>query len=73
VTTSTGIEGIPAKNLRTVKVGDDPQNYNKLLLELIKDPKESARRAAEARELISREFDTFKLSKRLSQFYKAQA
>ena len=73
VTTSTGIKGIPAENLRTVRVGDDPQTYKNLLLELIKDPKESSRRAAEARKLISREFDTFKLSKRLSQFYKAQA
>jgi glycosyltransferase involved in cell wall biosynthesis len=73
VTTSTGIAGIPAKHLRTVRVGDDPQTYKKLLLELIKDPKESARSAVEARELISRDFDTFKLSKRLCQFYKAQA
>lgn len=73
VTTSTGIEGIPAKNLRTVLVGDDPQSYYKLLLELLKNPKESALGAAEARKLISREFDTFKLSKRLSQFYKEEA
>ena len=73
VTTSTGIEGIPAENLRTVLVGDDPQSYHDLLLELLKDPKESALGVAEARKLISREFDTFKLSKRLSQFYKEEA
>ena len=73
VTTSTGIEGIPAENLKTVLVGDDPQSFSYLLLELIKNPAESALNAAEARELISREFDIFKLSKRLSQFYKEEA
>jgi len=73
VTTSTGIKGIPAENLRSVRVGNDPQTYKNLLLELIKNPKESTRRAAEARKLIGREFDIFKLSKRLSQFYKARA
>jgi glycosyltransferase involved in cell wall biosynthesis len=73
VTTSTGIEGIPAENLRSVMLADDPRAYYYLLLKLIKEPDESARMVAEARKLISREFDTFKLSKRLSQFYKAQA
>ena len=73
VTTSTGIEGIPAENLGTVLVGDDPQSYCNQLLELLKNSKEIALRAAEARKLISREFDTFKLSKRLSQFYKEEA
>ena len=72
VTTSTGIDGIPAENLRTVLVGDDPRHFSRLLLDLLKDPKESARRVLEARELISREFDTFKLSKRLSEFYREE-
>jgi len=73
VTTSTGIEGIPAENLRSVMLGDDPQSFKSLLLKLINDPEMSARMVAEARKLISQEFDTFRLSLRLSQFYKAQA
>lgn len=73
VTTSTGIEGIPAENLKSVMLGDDPQSFKCLLLKLIHDPEMSARMVAEARELISLEFDTFRQSMRLSQFYKAQA
>ncbi len=72
VTTTTGIEGIPAENLQNVMVEDDPQKFKNLLIKLITDPEECARMVADARKLISREFDNFKLSNRLSQFYKAE-
>lgn len=72
VTTGTGIEGLPAVDLETVFVGDDPGSYTKLLLEALNEPQKNSLRAEEAREIIKREFDTFKLSKRLSQFYKEE-
>jgi len=73
VTTHTGIEGIAAEHLRTVMVGNDPQSFKRLIIRLMENPGERASMVAEARKLISREFDNFKLSKRLSQFYTAQA
>ena len=73
VTTTTGIEGIPAENLQNVMVEDDPQKFRNLLIKLITNQEESTRMVADARKLISREFDNFKLSNRLSQFYKEEA
>ncbi len=73
VTTSTGIEGIPAKKLPSVLVGDDPQDFKKLMLKLIRDGGKLNHKVDEARQVISREFDIFELSKRLHQFYIAQA
>jgi len=73
VTSSTGIEGIPAANLPSVLVSDDPGEFKELLLKLIRHPNEADSMAAEARKLISREFNILELSKRLHQFYQAQA
>jgi glycosyltransferase involved in cell wall biosynthesis len=73
LTTTTGIEGIPAKNLENVMVEDDPHKFKNLLIKLITEPKESIRLGAEGRKLIVREFDNFELSNRLSQYYKAEA
>lgn len=73
VTTSLGIEGIPAENIRSVLVADDPQSYLTRILELIKDQTETGHAVTEARNLVSRDFDNFKLSQRLSQFYITQA
>ncbi len=73
VTTRTGMEGIPADSLTTVLVADDPADYKDLVIKLLKNPNEQDLGFQEARSLISREFDTFILSKRLSQFYKEKA
>ena len=73
VTTGTGIEGIAAEHLRTVMVGNDPESFKDLIIRLMANPGERASMVSEARKLITREFDNFKLSKRLSQFYTAQA
>jgi glycosyltransferase involved in cell wall biosynthesis len=73
VTTTTGIEGIPAKNLENVMVEDDPHKFKDLLIKLIREPEDSARLGSEGRKLIVREFDNFELSNRLSQYYKAEA
>lgn len=73
VTTTTGMEGIAAKDLQTIRVGDDPQSFKISILELIKDLNEPADKVNEAREFISREYDNFKLTQGLCQYYLAQA
>ena len=73
VTTSTGIEGIPAAKLPSVRVSDHPHEYKEHLLKLLKHPEEAGLMLEEARKLISREFNILDLSKRLHQFYQAQA
>jgi len=70
VTTTAGIEGIPAKNNQHVVVEDDPAMFSSSLITLLRDTRESERMVKEARELIDQHFDTFELSNRLSQFYK---
>ena len=70
VTTTAGIEGIPAKNHRQVVVEDDPAMFSSQLIKLLQDTEKSEAQVMEARKLTERYFDTFELSKRLSQFYK---
>jgi glycosyltransferase involved in cell wall biosynthesis len=72
VTTSRGIEGIPAKIHPYVVVEDDPNMFGDQLIKLLADPQEQERMLTEARDFVSRYFDTFELSKRLSQFYKTE-
>ena len=72
VTTETGIEGIPAINHHNVAVVNDPLMFSSQIVKLLKDPQEMDRMIAEARQFLSRYFDTFELSIRLSQFYKTE-
>jgi glycosyltransferase involved in cell wall biosynthesis len=72
VTTTRGIEGIPAINRQNVVVEDDPNIFGGQLIKLLTDPQEQERMLTEARVFVSRYFDTFELSKRLSQFYKTE-
>jgi len=72
VTTSTGIEGIPAAELPSVKVCDHPLDYKDQLLKLINNPQDVGLMVEEGRKLISREFNILELSKRLHKFYQAQ-
>ncbi len=72
VTTTMGIEGIPAINRKNVVVVDDPNLFGSQLIKLLADPQEQERMLTEARDFVSRYFDTFELSKRLSQFYKTE-
>jgi glycosyltransferase involved in cell wall biosynthesis len=69
ITTSAGIEGIPAINYQHVVVEDDPGLFCAKLINLIRDAEKAERMRIEAREFIGRYFDTFDLSTRLSQFY----
>jgi len=72
VTTSAGIEGIPAINHPYLLVEDDPLKFSTQLVRLLRNFPESEHLHAEAREFIKRYFDTFELSSRLSKFYKTE-
>jgi len=72
LTTSAGIEGIPAVNHKHIIVEDDPGLFCSQLISLLRDPDAQEKQLAAARKFISRHFDTFELSARLSQFYKTE-
>ena len=72
VTTSAGIEGIQIVNHQNVAVEDDPYRFSNQVIKLLTDPHETDHMLAGTREFISRNFDTFELSTRLSQFYKTE-
>lgn len=72
VTTSAGIEGIPFNHQPGVAVTDDPGEFCSQIIKFIKAQPETDVTPAGARQFISRHFDTFELSTRLSQFYKAE-
>ena len=72
VTTSAGIEGIPAENNQHVLVEDDPEKFSSRLIKLLGDKEETERMVREARSFVGRRFDTIELSTRLSQFYKTE-
>ncbi len=72
VTTSAGIEGIPVHNHPYVSVTDDPKVFCSHIVKLIKVTNDQVQGSARARQFISKHFDTFELSTRLSQFYKTE-
>jgi glycosyltransferase involved in cell wall biosynthesis len=72
VTTTRGIEGIPARIQQDVAVEDDPYKFSNQIVKLLNDRQESNRMRKEARKLIERDFDTLALSNRLIQFYKTE-
>lgn len=69
VTTTTGIEGIEINGSQIVAVEDDPYKFSNQVINLLSDKKGTEKIVAKAREFISRNFDTFELSNRLSQYY----
>lgn len=72
VTTQTGIEGIPVENMESVKVSDDPYTFANHVVDLLNLKKDTSQMANDSRDLIIENFDTFRLSTRLSQFFKTQ-
>ena len=72
VTTPIGIEGIPARNNQEVMVADDPDSFKDQVISLIKESRVANEMARLGRKLIQENFDTFRLSTRLSQFFKEQ-
>ncbi len=72
VTTSAGIEGIELRNHPQVAVVDEPYLFSSQIVKLLTDPRSQDQALREARTFISRNFDTFELSNRLSRFYKTE-
>lgn len=72
VTTSAGIEGIEAGALRYILVEDDPQKFSDQIVKHIKNKQEPVGMTHAARQYVSQNFDNFKLSARLNQFYKSE-
>ncbi|MCK4745502.1 MAG: glycosyltransferase [Bacteroidales bacterium] len=72
VTTTIGMEGIPAENNRDLLAGDEPDLFKDHVVKLINSNQEAIRMTAAARQLIKENFDTFGLSTRLSQFFMEQ-
>jgi glycosyltransferase involved in cell wall biosynthesis len=72
VTTSTGIEGIPAEDGKEVSLGDDADTFINHTLTLISDDRSALRIRQGGRKLIQEKFDTFELSNRLNRFLKEQ-
>ncbi len=72
VTTRIGIEGIRAENGREVVVADDPESFKDQIINLINEEGLAEELAAGGRRFIQENFDTFRLSTRLSQFFKEQ-
>lgn len=71
LTTSAGIEGIPAVNKKHVVVEDDPELFARELLRLLDEREEARTMVKEARKFMEEHFDTFELTRRLSRFYNA--
>ena len=72
VTTSAGIEGIPLPDYPGVAVTDDPEQFSAQVIRLLEKAADSDLQMREARGFISRHFDNFELSERLSLFYTAE-
>jgi len=70
VTTQTGMDGIPAENIQSVLVSDDPHEFANQLISLLDNKEDLDRNLSASRDLITQNFDTFGLSTRLSQFFK---
>lgn len=73
VTTSVGVEGIPAENDIHLLVADTPEMFKLQIISLLNDDSKAALLVSRARQIISQNFDTFGLSNRLTQFFKEQA
>jgi len=70
VTTQIGMDGIPAENVRSVFVSDDPYLFADQLIKLMSERSDLSRAIPASRDIITQNFDTFGLSTRLSQFFK---
>jgi glycosyltransferase involved in cell wall biosynthesis len=72
VTTPVGIEGIGAREGMEVLVAEEPSRFADQLVTLLTDDEVAVPIADAGRQFVTKNFDTFGISTRLSQFYKAQ-
>jgi glycosyltransferase involved in cell wall biosynthesis len=72
ITTTVGIEGIPAENNREVLIADDPELFKYQIVNLVTRNETAHGLVAKGKQLIRENFDTFGLSTRLTRFFKEQ-
>jgi glycosyltransferase involved in cell wall biosynthesis len=72
VTTPVGIEGIGARESVEVLVAEEPSRFADQLVTLLTDDEVTVPIATAGRQFVTKNFDTFGISTRLSEFYKAQ-
>ena len=70
VTTSIGIEGIPAEDGKHLLLGDDGKTFAKQLLTLLENRNLANSMSADARKLVQEKFDTFTIASKLGDLYK---
>jgi len=70
VTTTTGIEGVPASDKKEVIIADDAQRLAKSTTELLSDRQLSQTLAVNAKKLIAKHFDWSEISLKLDQIYR---
>lgn len=72
VTTRIGMDGLPAENVESVFVSDDPHEFANQVINTLDKERDLSQTLTASRELITQNFDTFGLSTRLSQYFKSQ-
>jgi len=70
VTTSTGIEGVPAKNRKEVLICDSEQALADATVRLLKDKNLSAEISANAKEFVNKNFSWIAIAEKLDQIYR---
>jgi glycosyltransferase involved in cell wall biosynthesis len=70
ITTSCGIEGIPAKHLKNVLVADSTDRLAAMVLYAINNPEDAAKIRKEARSFVEDKCDMHLQAKRLDSFYR---
>ncbi|MBN2893370.1 MAG: glycosyltransferase family 4 protein [Bacteroidales bacterium] len=69
VTTSIGIEGIPANNNEQVVIEDNSEQFAQRIIELINQPQKAVEIGNSAKIFVSENFDNFAIAKKLYGFY----
>lgn len=71
ISTSAGIEGIPATHEKNIIFADNSQEFISQIKRLIRDNKLRSRISTEAQKLIRKNFDNLAITSRLLTFYKS--
>jgi len=69
VTTSVGAEGIDVTNGENIIIADNPDEFARRSVELLKNPEKTERIGKKARELIIEKYDWEKIGKRYNKIY----
>lgn len=72
ITTSIGVEGIPAGNMKELLISDDAESFKNQIIKLVRDDVLASELVSAGRKLIRENFDTFGLSTQITRFFKEQ-